>query len=519
MNIGYLIRRGAQWYSDKIFLIDGKRRLTFHDVNLSANRLVNALYSLGCGKGDRVAILLPNCIEYVLSEFGTMKAGMVVVPLNPRLSPGEYEYIIDDSKSTAIIFDAEYIRDVSRLLENRCSIQNYLCVGSSPERMLGFEETLMNHSAEEPEVTIEEEEDLGLLKYTSGTTGKAKGVMLTHKNLRAVATNLLADRLDLTEKDCLLATGPLTHATGFYVLPFWIKGARIVIHRRFDVQIMLETIQREKVTHLFLVPTMIRMLVDYSDIRNYDLDSLTQINYGASPISPELLKDAVKIFGHIFVQGYGVTEAPVTASLLRKEHHVVDGNEEEVQRLASIGRELTNIEIKILDENGRDCKPGALGEIVIKSDTVMKGYWKLPEETKHTLKDGWIYTGDIGRIDEKGFVYLIDRKNDLIITGGFNVYPKEVESAIELHPKVKETAVIGIPDEKWGEAIKAVVVLKEGLMATEQEIIDFCGLHLSGYKKPKSVEFSPSLPRSSFGKVQRKVLKEKYWKDLQRKIH
>jgi len=518
MDIGYLIRRGAQWFPDNIFLVDGETRFTFQEVNAGVNRLANALFAAGCHKGDRVGILLPNRWEYILSDFGIMKAGMVVVPLNPRLRPEEYGYILKNAEARALIFDAEYADGVGGLAKELEGLRQYFCVGDSFAGRPSYADVLQAQSPEEPRVEIDENEDLCLMKYTSGTTGKPKGVMLTHRGLRAVATNLLADRLHIDERDCLLASGPLTHATGFYVLPFWIKGGRVVINRRFDTAMLIATIQKEKVTHLMLVPTMVRILVDHPDIRKTDLKSLTQINYGASPISPELLKEAIEIFGSIFVQGYGLTEAPVTSTMLRKVDHVAEGTQEEVARLASIGRELTNVEAKIVDSKGKECPCGEVGEIILRSDTVMKGYWRLPEETRLVLKDGWVYTGDIGRMDEKGYIYLIDRKSDLIISGGFNVYPKEVESVLDAHPKVRESAVLGVPDRKWGEAIKALVVLKEGCAATEEELINFCRDRLADFKKPKSVEFVDRLPRSSFDKVDRKILREKYWKGLDRRI-
>ncbi len=518
MDIGYLIRRGAQWHTDNIYLIDGEARFTFWEVNANANRLANALLSAGCHKGDRIGVLLPNRWEYIISDFGIMKAGMVVIPLNPRLKPEEYGYILKNAEAQALVFDAEYADGVKGLGNDLKALGKYFCVGDSFAGLPSFAEILKTQSPEEPGIGIDENDDLCLMKYTSGTTGKPKGVMLTHRGLRAVATNLLADRLPIAERDCLLASGPLTHATGFYVLPFWIKGARVVINRRFDIKMLIEAIQKEKVSHLMLVPTMIRMIVDHPDIRKYDLKSLTQINYGASPISPQLLKEAIEIFGPIFVQGYGLTEAPVTSTLLAKTDHVVEGTKEEVDRLSSIGRELTNVEVKIVNQMGTECPCGEIGEIILKSDTVMKGYWRLPEETNLVLKDGWVYTGDIGRKDHKGYIYLIDRKNDLIISGGFNVYPKEVESVLDSHPKVKESAVIGVPDRKWGEAIKALVVLKDGCTATEAEVISFCEDRLAGYKKPKAVEFVRNLPRSSFDKIDRKILREKYWKGLDRRI-
>jgi acyl-CoA synthetase (AMP-forming)/AMP-acid ligase II len=281
---------------------------------------------------------------------------------------------------------------------------------------------------------------------------------------------------------------------------------------------LLETIQMERITTLYLVPTMIVMLLAYPELKKYDLSSLKNIRYGASPISANVLKNAIEVFGNIFVQGYGLTEASMPMTLLLKEDHVLDGSEKKLRRLNSIGREVYVATVRIMDESGNLLPPGQVGEIVVRSDQVMEGYWKKPEATAETLRDGWLHTRDMGYMDEDGYIYLVDRKDDMIVSGGFNIYPKEVEDVLYSYPAVLEAAVFGVPDEKWGEAVKAVISVRSGMKVTEEEIIEHCRKHLASYKKPKSVDFIKELPKSPFGKIWRRKLKEPYWQGRKRMI-
>ena len=261
------------------------------------------------------------------------------------------------------------------------------------------------------------------------------------------------------------------------------------------------------------------MLLNEPDLEKYDLSSLKTIRYGASPIAPEILKKAIAVFGNVFVQGYGLTEGSMPLTLLTKEDHILDGSEKKLKRLASVGREVTVARVRIMGENGNFLPPGEIGEIVAQSDQVMREYWKNPPATAETFRGGWLHTRDMGYLDEDGYIFLVDRKDDMIVSGGFNVYPKEVEDVLYMHPAVLEAAVFGIPHEKWGETVKAAVSLKKGMIATEEEIIEFSKKHLAGYKKPTSVDFIEELPKNQNGKILRKDLKEPYWKGKGRKIN
>jgi acyl-CoA synthetase (AMP-forming)/AMP-acid ligase II len=326
------------------------------------------------------------------------------------------------------------------------------------------------------------------------------------------------DGLGIEEGDAVALTAPVTHASGSMILPHIARGAKIVLLSSFDVQTLLETIQKERISTLYLVPTMIVMILAYPDFKKYDLTSLKTIRYGASPISPDVLKRAIEVFGNIFVQGYGLTEGSMPLTLLLKKDHILDGTEKSLKRLGSIGREVTVGRVRIMDDEGKFLPIGQIGEIVIQSDQNMRGYWKKPEATAETLRGGWLHTRDMGYIDEDGYIYLVDRKGDMIVSGGFNIYPKEVEDVLYIHPAVLEAAVFGVPDEKWGEAVKAVVSLRQGMQATEEEIIEHCRKHLASYKKPKSVDFIKELPKSIYGKILRRVLKEPYWQGRGRMI-
>lgn len=523
MNVKYLISRAVKEYPNNTAVIYKDIRRSFSDLNARANRLANALMKLNMHKGDRVGMLLRNCCEFIEIDFALSKTGIVRVPLNARLTGRDHEHMLNDSGANTLIFGEEFTALIQAIRPNLKTVKEFIKIseGLSKESLLGahdYEDLVKKGLPDDPLREVDEE-DLHTLFYTSGTTGKPKGAMLTQKSWANVAINLILDYGPILEEDVILNTQPLSHGAGFFVLPYFIKGATNVLIPEFSPSIVFETIEREKVTVLKLVPSILYQLVEYPDKERYHLASLHSIIYGGSPIAVPRLIEAIRFFGKKLIQLYGQAEAPMCISTLPKRDHIIEGADEALRKLSSAGKACVNVEVRIVDENDKDVQPGEVGEVIVRGYHVMKGYWNLPETTAEVLKDGWVYTGDLGYFDSKGYIYLVDRKRDVIISGAFNIYPKEIEDIIVTHPKVKEVAVIGVPDKKWGEAIKAVVVPKEGVRITEQEIIDYCRDHIASFKKPKSVDFAKELPRNPYGKVLRKVLREPYWQGYDRRIH
>jgi acyl-CoA synthetase (AMP-forming)/AMP-acid ligase II len=523
VNVKYLINRAVKEYPNNMALIYKDTRRTFGELNTRVNRLANGLLGLGIRKGDRVGMLLRNCCEFIEIDFALSKTGIVRVPLNARLTGSDHEYMLNDSGSNTLIFGEEFSETVQAIKPNLKTVKEFIRIseGLSKENILDafdYEDLIKNSTPDEPIDEIEEE-DLHTLFYTSGTTGKPKGAMLTQKSWANVAVNLILDYGPVTEEDVILNLQPLSHGAGFFVLPFFIKGATNILVPEFKPSLIFETIDRERVTVLKLVPTMLYQLMESLEKTRYDLSSLHSIIYGGSPIVVQRLIEAIQFFGKKLVQLYGQAEAPMCISTLSKKDHIIEGPEEVVKRLGSAGKPCVNVEVRIVDENGKNVKPGEVGEVIVRGYHLMKGYWNLPEATAEVLRNGWIYTGDLGYFDSQGYIFLFDRKRDVIISGAFNIYPKEIEDVIVTHPKVKEVAVIGVPDEKWGEAVKAVVVLKEGTQISEQEIIEYCREHMASFKKPKTVDVVKELPRNPYGKVLKTALREPYWKGFDRRIH
>jgi acyl-CoA synthetase (AMP-forming)/AMP-acid ligase II len=372
-------------------------------------------------------------------------------------------------------------------------------------------------------LTIDAEIDpnaLAWLFYTSGTTGKPKGAMLTHNNLLVMIMNYYADVNWLSPEDVVLHAAPLTHGSGLYGLPAIAKGAtNVILHTpSFDPKTVFELIQRLRVTTIaFLAPTQIKMLLN-GPYQSYDLSSLRCIPYGGGPMYVEDMKQAVKAFGSVLVQIYGQGEAPMTISYLRREEHITHDDQVAEQRLASAGIPRTDVEVRIVDDHDHEVAAGAIGEIAARGSVVMAGYWNRPEATAEALRGGWLHTGDIGMMDAQGYLYLLDRKKDMIISGGNNIYPREIEEALLEHPAVYEVAVIGVPDPLWGESVKAIVALRPGKAVTEEELIAFCTRHLASYKKPRTVEFIAELPKNAYGKILKRELREQYWRGRERRI-
>jgi acyl-CoA synthetase (AMP-forming)/AMP-acid ligase II len=519
MNVRDMLVKTAMQFPDKEILISLEKRLTAKELLDRSFRLANALLDLGLQKEDRIGVLLTNSHYSAESFCGIMSSGLARVPLNMRHSAKEHLFILNNSEARAVIIGEEYIDIIQSLRSEAECLEHVICItDKAPVDTLSYEEFIAKASPEEPDLELKDE-DLHRLAYTSGTTGQPKGVFQDNRAAMTSLYNVLIDGLDIQPTDVVALTSPVTHASGSMILPHFIRGAKVVILPGFDPQTLLETIKKERVTTLYLVPTTIVMLLNEPDLKKYDLSSIRTIRYGASPIAPEVLKKAIEVFGNVFVQGYGLTEGSMPLTLLKKEDHILDGSEKKLKRLSSVGREVTVAKVRIMDEKGNFLPPGETGEIVAQSHQVMREYWKNPGATAEVFRGGWLHTGDMGYMDEDGYVFLVDRKNDMIVSGGFNVYPKEVENVLYMHPAVLEAAVFGVPHEKWGETVKAAVSLKPGMTATEEEIIEFSRQYLAGYKKPTSVDFIDELPKNANGKIMRKDLKEHYWQGKGRKIN
>jgi acyl-CoA synthetase (AMP-forming)/AMP-acid ligase II len=516
MDVKTIIGRFAEYYADQTAIVYGDERLTFRKVNERSVRLANGLRELGVKKNDRIGTVLGNCPQYIEAMFAKHKIGAVDVILSPRISTADLEYQINDSGINTLIVGNEFIPQLPDRSKIAC-VKSFIAVSEAPEGWLAYERILAGAGAVEPEGEVDNQE-LGHIVYTSGTTGKPKGIMWRRDSYLLVARNILLDILpDLHHHDIFLGLQPIYHAVSSFVLPCWIRGVTQVLTPTFDAEIIFPLIEKEKVTIVKTIPTLINRYIAHPEIRKYSFDRIRSIIYGASPIATDKLMQAIHIFGQVFIQNYGQSEAPLTICCLRKEEHVIEGKPEEVALLASVGRPYTMVKLKIVDEHGKEAADGDLGEIIVQSDHAMMGYLNRPEETRAKLIDGWIHTGDIGKI-ENGYVYLMDRKGEMIISGGLNVYPNEVEQVVNGHPAVLEACAFGVPDERWQEAVKVAVVLKPGMTATENEIIEFCNERLASYKKPQSVDFMENLPKNAQGKILRRELRAPYWKQYTRPI-
>lgn len=514
-TLGDMINDNAKRYPDKTAFVFESRRYTFKQVNERVNRLINALADLGVEKGDRVGILAYNCPQY-FEVFGLAKAGRVCVPLNYRSVGRELVYLINDSESNTLILESEFADVVNSIRHELDGVRNFICLDAARENMLSYEQLISRFPPDEPTDDVEAD-DPCVLFYTSGTTGHPKGAIHTNKSLVA---EIMLRHSDFGSDDIALCVMPFFHVAGSAttLFPAFGSGATIVIHRTFDEALVLAAIEREKVTYVGLVPAMVIRLLEHPNLSQYDLSSLRTIMYVGAPMPIEVLRRGIGHFGEIFTQLFGQTET-LNLAVLDKEEHKLEGSPKEIKKLESAGKPFVEGELRIVDEQGRDVPMGEVGEIVARSDRMMTGYWKMPDQTAETIKDGWLHTGDMGKMDEDGHIYLVDRKKDMIISGGENIYSREVEEVLYMHPAVLEAAVIGVPDEKWGESVKAVVVLKEGAAASEEDIIDFCKGHLASYKKPRSVEFQDSLPKTASGKIKKSEIRERHWEGYERRIH
>ena len=509
----------AREHPDDGFAVFGDQALSYSEAAIEANRIARAFEEAGIGPGERVAVLAQNSIDYVLLYFGAFKAGVVLVPLNYRLAPPEWSYIVNDAGAKLLLADPPFTSGIDEIRDQLGSVDRFIEIGGTAGP--GWEklaDLLGDSAATPPERVISEDDDLYQM-YTSGTTGRPKGAVLTH---RAVTANLhqLGPLFNLGPGDRYLIVAPLYHAAaGVATLACVAAGGTIVIQQDFDPQAVVKALSEERIAGTTLVPAMIQAcLVFVPDVAERSYDELRFIIYGASPIAEPTLRRAIEVFGCGFMQGYGMTETTAALTWLPAAAHDRAISGEKPELLLSCGRPLLGTELRIVDDQDRPVPNGTIGQIIARGPQLMRGYWNLAEATAEALAGGWMHTGDAATMDDEGFVYIQDRVKDMIVSGGENVYPREIEDVLFQHPAVADAAVIGVPDESWGETVKAIVVLKEGESAAADELVEYCRGKLAGFKRPRSVDFIEALPRNPSGKVLKKELREPYWKGHDRRV-
>ena len=505
-TLGDVLRNNALKYPDEQAWVIGSERITFSQHFDRAQRLASALYNRGIRPQDRVAVLSQNTRAFMEIYSSGELAGYIIATVNFRLAAPEMAYTLGDATPRVLFFEAQYAAIIDELRAGQSQIDLYVCFGGDvPDWAEDYELFLASGDVGGPPVRAKPDDIMHLI-YTSGTTGRPKGVMRTHAAELHVA-QLMATEIGVLVSDRMQLMMPVFHVgSRFLQLGAHLRGATVVFHYDFDPVEIVRTIETEHITITHLAPTMVHSVMDVEGIDKADLTSLHTICYAAAPMPVPLLRRGLDLFGPVFLQLYGMTEGGGTT--LHKRQHKPDGTEAELKLLGSIGQAAPNVDVRIADDEGNTLPHGQPGEILTRTPTHMKGYWNNSAATIAALRDGWYYTGDLGVMDERGFVYLVDRKKDMIISGGENIYSREVEEALATHPAVYDSAVIGVKDPYWGESVRAIVVLRTE--ATEAELIAHCKTMIASYKKPKSVIFVDELPRLPSGKINKVLLRKNH---------
>lgn len=519
MQLTQCLTRAVQTRGLHPATIYGGRQRSWREVGERVPRFAAALQAMGLQRGDRVAVLALNSDNYIELFFSIAWAGLVIVPLNTRWAVPENCYALADAQCSALIVDDAFVAQLPQLapsLGEHAGRLIHMGEGAPPDGLRSYEQ-LIAETAPMADACGRCDDLCGIF-YTGGTTGSPKGVMLSHTNCVSASINWIAT-LHFAEDVTYMHSAGLFHLAGASpALALTMAGGTHVCLPKFDAVLAFEAIQTHKVNYCLFVPTMINMMLNHPAFEQYDLSSVRYCEYGASPMPDAVLVAAMeKLPTWIFIQGYGMTEtAALTVSNPWAYHFEKDGKPHKRQ---AAGRASYGVDIRIVDENSQELPRGTIGEIAVRGAQVMLGYWRRPEDTAAVLRDGWMHTGDGAWMDEDGFIYIVDRVKDMIISGGENIYSREVENAVHAHPAVRECAVIGIPDEQWGEAVLAVVALKAGRTATEQELIAHCHTLIANYKCPRRVAFCEALPLSGAGKVMKNVLRAPYWAGRERSVH
>lgn len=504
INWSYVLERNVDWFPEKECLISTAtaKRVTYRELQRRVDSIAQGLLNLGIGRGDTVSILLLNCLEYVELTFAINKVGAHWLPLNYRLAAKDFKYILDHSDAKAIITEPAFSETISSISPELPKLNNYIMLGDEiPEGWTDYQGILEENEGAQPRHAEVEFDDIHRLMYTSGTTALPKGVMISYgnfywKNVGHIIT------CDITSADKTLVVGPLYHVGGMDLPGVGVlyAGGSLVIHRSFDPAETLKTIDKEKITNLWLAPSMMIRVLNEPTFDQYDISSLRFIIDGGEKMPEALIKKIEQKFPNTwFANAYGLTETVSGDTFLSKS--------KSLQKLGSVGKPVPHLQVRILDDDGKDVAPNELGEICFKGPKVFKGYWKDEKATSGAIVDGWFHTGDIGKLDEEGYLYIVDRKKDIIISGGENISSLEVEGVIYELSEVLEVAVVGVPDSKWGETPKAYVVLKPDSSLSEDAILEHCKNKLAKFKVPKQVEFIDELPRNPSGKVLKRNLR------------
>lgn len=502
--------------------IQDDRVYTFKEVGELSCQVANALLASGLPKETKGAVWALNDTTAWTCALAIWRANMCWLPVGARNSNDENQYVLEQFDCEVLFYQKYFAANIAEIQTRLPKIKYWICIdGESPEisASVSLSDWIKNQPATKPRVAVDMDDVVAIVP-TGGTTGHPKGVMNTHRSYQtAFAHLMIALHYTGDEQAVALAAAPMTHTSGLLSIPVTARGGAVVILSRPDPALMLAAIPKHRVTELFLPPTVIYRLLDIPDLNmKVDFSSLKYFAYGAAPMSVEKLKQAIEVFGPVMAGGYGQTEAPGTISTMPPDDHFVAGQIASDSRLSAVGRPNPFVDVVIMNDDKQIVANGESGEICARGDLIMKGYYKDPVKTAETIVGGWLHTGDIGHIDEEGFLHITDRKKDMIISGGFNVYPSQVEQVIWAHPAVQDCAVIGVPDEKWGEAVKAVVELKAGQEIDTAELIELCKAKLGSVCAPKSVDVIEALPRSPAGKVLKKDLRARYWEQSGRKI-
>lgn len=511
-SLGHLIQLATRRFPHREAVVHEGRRISYRDFAAASARVISVLKAAGLRRGDGLAMIAANRPEVLFVMTAAHAMGLRYSALHPMGSLEDHAFILRDAEIAALVVDVESFADRGRELARACpELRRVFSIGPSD-----FAQDLCVLAADASDADLEveaQQDDIWTIMYTGGTTGRPKGVVHSH---RTAVTGAL---LQLAEwewpADCrFLAATPVSHVAAGMIPPTLLRGGTVFLERGFDPGRFLALIEAERITATFLVPTMLYRLLDHPEIEAFDLSSLQTVIYGAAPMSPARLEQALKVFGPVFCQLYAQSECPCSITYLRKSEHDPDRPD----RLASCGSPVAGVRVALLNEDLKPVSPGEVGEICVRGPTVMREYWKRPEETAAALRGGWLHTGDLARQDAQGFLYIVDRAKDLIISGGFNVYPREVEDALMQHPAVAGAAVIGVPDPRWGEAVRAVVTLHEGASTTAEALIAHVREKKGPVAAPKQIDIVADLPMTAIGKLDKKALRARHWKDQDRQV-